>query len=202
MPIELKQFDDQYRKEGYEIIAGVDEAGRGPLAGPVVVASVILPPDFYHPEINDSKKLKETQRNRLEQLIRKVALDFQISVISHHTIDEINIRKATLSGMHSCLDNMIMRPGIALVDGETLSVKGIPTRKVIHGDGISLSIAAASILAKTFRDRLMMWYHHLYPEYGFDKHKGYGTASHREIIKKLGPSPIHRKTFLKNLMNW
>ena len=202
MPSELKQFDDQYRTKGSFFIAGVDEAGRGPLAGPVVIAAVVLPPTFYHPEINDSKLVKEAQRYRLEKLIRKVAIDYQIVVVDHQMIDTYNIRQATLKGMKESLSRLMVKPDVALIDGERLEYKEIKTVQVVHGDRRSLSIASASILAKTFRDQIMLLFHQEYPEYGFDKHKGYGTKDHRQKIKELGPCPIHRKSFLKKISNW
>lgn len=202
MPRNLWEFDQTYRTHGKQFIAGVDEAGRGPLAGPVVIAAVLLPAYFYHEKINDSKLLKEKERFRLEKLILKAALDFSLVVVDHHSIDKYNIRQATLMGMKKAVQNLIIRPQLVLIDGENVKIPNIQTVKVIHGDQTSFSIAAASILAKTFRDRMMEYYHQLYPQYEFGKHKGYGTLLHRKLIKKWGPSPIHRKSFLKKSVNW
>lgn len=202
MPSALFEFDQQFRNDKYRLIAGVDEAGRGPLAGPVMIAAVILPVDFYHDSIHDSKQLKEKERERLDSLIRRVALDYALVSVSHEEIDRWNIRQATLHGMKRAISSLRPQPDLVLIDGEEVTGLGVPARKIIHGDTLSLSIAAASILAKVLRDGMMNYYHHIYPEYKFAEHKGYGTKEHRELIRRWGPSPIHRKSFLKKSYLW
>jgi len=179
----------------FNLLAGVDEAGRGPLAGPVVASAVILPKDFYHPEIDDSKKLSAAKRERLFKIITQVALSFSFGIVASDIIDKINILNATKLAMHEAITRLNPRPEIILIDA--LRIKGIPFRQIslVKGDTLSLSIAAASILAKVKRDTIMCEYHKKYPHYQFFKHKGYPTKLHRQCIKNYGPCPIHRKTF-------
>jgi len=187
-------------------IAGIDEAGRGPLAGPVVAAAVILDPQSiamdndsaWHANIRDSKKITEKKRPALARIIKEKALSFGIGQATHEEIDEINILQATFLAMRRAVEGLSLLPDIILVDGP----KEIPNllteqKAIIDGDALVLSIAAASIIAKVERDSIMRTYHQQYPQYGFDKHKGYGTALHQAMVKQNGPCPIHRKTFLR-----
>lgn len=196
------EFEKQFLDKGYKTIAGVDEAGRGPLAGPVCVACVIMPldSDKIIEGINDSKKLTEKKRNELFDKIINTAIAYDIQFVDEKVIDEINILNATKKGMSSCINNLKPIPDIALVD----AVKGLETSvecfSIIKGDAKSYSIAAASILAKVSRDRLMLEYDKIYPEYAFAKHKGYGTKVHIEALKKYGKCKIHRESFIKNFM--
>ena len=179
----------------FNLLAGVDEAGRGPLAGPVVASAVILPKDFFHPEIDDSKKLSPVKRQKLYQIITKNAISFSFGIVDHETIDKINILEATKLAMYQAIDGLNPKPEIVLTDA--LSLEKLPFRQIplIKGDTLSLSIAAASILAKVKRDAIMCDYHKQYPQYQFHKHKGYPTKLHRLCVKKYGPCPIHRKSF-------
>ncbi len=179
---------------GARLIAGIDEAGRGPLAGPVVVAGVIMPLDDLIEGVDDSKKLSAKKRDVLYDLIIKKALDVQVAVIDNVTIDEINILNATKKGMLQCI-NGFENVDVALIDAVKINAK-VPTVSIVHGDALSYSIASASIVAKVTRDRMMMEYDRLYPQYNFAKHKGYGTKYHIEQLQKYGPCPIHRKTFI------
>jgi len=185
----------QLYSQGYQLVAGLDEAGRGPLAGPVVAACVILPPECDLPGLNDSKKLKAEERQRLAALIKEQALAWSVGVVDHQEIDRINILQATKQAMLAALGQMSRRPHYLLIDALQLETD-IPQEGIIHGDSLSASIAAASILAKTFRDELMEAVDLLYPEYGFAEHKGYGTPRHYEALRRWGPCPIHRKTFV------
>ena len=197
----LDEFDKQFYTEGYKLIAGVDEAGRGPLAGPVYAAAVILPKDFYIPEINDSKKLSEKKREELFTVITENALAYSIQNVDAGTIDEINILNATLLAMRNAVASLEINPDLAIVDGNV--TKDLPTeaRCIIKGDAKSQSIAAASILAKVSRDRYCKEKMDInYPQYFFSKHKGYGTKLHIEKIKEVGPCPEHRKSFLKKIL--
>jgi len=196
----LFDFDVRKREE-YEIIAGCDEAGRGPLAGPVVAAAVILSGNEKLPSLNDSKKLKEETRENLFVEIYRQAIAVRVFCVSHRKIDEINILNASLFAMSRCLETLKAKWNCALIDGNRY-VKQIPQdlqETVVKGDGKSASIAAASIVAKVVRDRIMKKYHEKYPEYNFAKHKGYPTKEHYETIKKFGLSPIHRTSFCKNI---
>lgn len=178
------------------IEAGCDEAGRGCLAGPVVAAAVILPKNFYHEFLNDSKKLSEKKRNEAEIIIKENAFDFAIAEISPEEIDKINILKASIKAMHKALDNLRIIPEIILVDGNKFySYKNIPHNTIVKGDAQILCIAAASILAKTHRDRIMKDYHYSYPQYNFLQNKGYPTLNHRNACFEFGFSQIHRKSF-------
>ncbi len=183
---------------GANALAGVDEAGRGPLAGPVVAACCMLPLNEMIDGINDSKKLSEGKREKLFELICQKAV-YSISVIQHDVIDEINILEATKRAMRECVAEMSVVPDFVLVDAVKLNLTS-PTRAIIKGDAVSYNIAAASILAKVTRDRIMLEMDAMYPQYGFAKHKGYGTKAHIEAIKKYGPCSIHRKTFIKNFV--
>ena len=194
----LDEFDKQFYKEGYSLIAGVDEAGRGPLAGPVYAAAVILPEDFYVPEINDSKKLSEKKREELFEIITKNALAYAIKSEDQDVIDEINILNATLRAMKNAVCSLEITPDLAIVDGNKTKDLPVEARCIIKGDSKSQSIAAASILAKVSRDRYVKEHlDALYPQYLFAKHKGYGTKQHIELIKEFAPCPEHRKTVLK-----
>ena len=181
---------------GAKYIAGIDEAGRGPLAGPVVVAGVIMPLDEQSiiDGVNDSKKLSAKKRDLLYDQIVDKAIDVQVAIIDNQTIDRDNILNATKSGMLSCI-NGFKNVDRVLIDAVSLDAK-VPTLSIIHGDALSYSIAAASIVAKVTRDRLMLDYDKQYPQYNFAKHKGYGTAEHIKFLKEYGPCPIHRRTFI------
>lgn len=176
--------------------AGCDEAGRGCLAGPVFAAAVILPKDFFHPMLNDSKQVKENDRNELRQIIEKEAVAFAVASIDNDEIDRINILKASFKAMHHALDKLKKKPQLLLIDGNRfISYKKIPHRCIIKGDSLFTSIAAASILAKTYRDEYMLKLHDEFPGYAWNRNKGYGTAIHRTAIENLGQSQYHRKTF-------
>ncbi len=190
----MREFERQYEISGP--VCGIDEAGRGPLAGPVVAGAVILPPDCEILYLNDSKQLTAARREALVPEIKEKALACAVGIASPETIDEINILQATYEAMLMALDRLTLRPSMLLIDAVTLPKTDIPQLSIIKGDARSLSIAAASVLAKVTRDHLMTGYDELYPEYGFAKHKGYGTKAHIEAIKKYGPCPIHRKTFI------
>ena len=178
------------------IEAGCDEAGRGCFSGPVFAAAVILPPSFSHPKLNDSKKLNEETRNELKEIIEKEAIAFFVSSVSHTEIDRINILKASIKAMHHALDGLKQKPGLILVDGNRFyKYKRIPHRCIVQGDGQYASIAAASILAKTYRDELMKKLHNEFPYYNWGKNKGYGTEEHRKAIEQYGLSKYHRKSF-------
>ena len=184
-------------------IAGVDEAGRGPLAGPVVAACAVIPLDYPFYYLNDSKKMSEKRREALFAELQKEAIAFGLGIVSPERIDEINILQATYEAMRKALKDMekhfSLSPKILLNDAVTIPGISIPQKPIVHGDAKSLSIAAASVLAKVTRDHIMLKYDELYPEYGFKQHKGYGTKLHREAILTHGPCPIHRRSFLKNL---
>ena len=195
----MKRFDDEFRIKGINLIAGVDEAGRGPLAGPVVAAAVILPPDYNNFQINDSKKLTKAKRDLLFEEIRKHALSFAYEVVSREIIDEINILKATLLGMEKSVDNLSVVPDIVLIDGNRSFKSELNIRTIVKGDGKSLSIAAASIIAKVIRDEIMVGLDSVYPQYDWKRNKGYPTKRHIESIRKYGITEHHRKTFLKKI---
>lgn len=175
--------------------AGVDEAGRGPLAGPVVVAAVILPVSYDLEYLDDSKRLTAPRRDRLAPQIESQAIAYTIEFVDVDEIDRVNILQATMNGMQRAVENLKPAPQRALVDGNRAPRLPCEVKTVIGGDGLIASISAASVLAKVYRDRLMLSMHDLYPEYGFDRHKGYPTAHHLERLKTLGPCPIHRKSF-------
>ena len=198
----LKQIEEEiYNKEDVKYICGIDEAGRGPLAGPVVVASVIMPKDSMIEGVNDSKKVSEKKREKLYEEITNTAIAWGVGIIDQREIDEINILNATKKGLTNSLKELEIKPDLILVDALTnIDTLGIPYRSIIKGDTKSYSIAAASIIAKVTRDRIMRQWDELYPEYGFEKHKGYGTKMHIDAIKEYGPCPLHRKSFIKNFI--
>jgi ribonuclease HII len=191
---EMTQFERQLRQEGFTLIAGVDEVGRGPLAGPVVAAAVILPPSSFLPGLNDSKKLSEKKRNELFEMIKQQAISIGIGVISAEEIDQINIYQAAKKAMIHAVQQLSPFPEFLLIDAMEVDAP-IPQQSLIKGDEKSLSIAAASVVAKVTRDRMMREWGKQYPAYGFEKNMGYGTKEHLEALKQLGPCPIHRKTF-------
>jgi ribonuclease HII len=191
-----------YEKEyaDCEYICGIDEVGRGPLAGPVVACAVVLPKDARILYVNDSKKLSEKRREELFDVITKEAVSFGIGVVDWKTIDEINILQATYEAMRQAINNLSVKPDILLNDAVTIPGVDIKQVPIVKGDAKSLSIASASIVAKVTRDRMMVEYDRTYPEYDFASNKGYGTAAHIAALKQFGATPIHRKTFIKNLM--
>lgn len=188
------EYELKMQQEGCKYIAGIDEAGRGPLAGPVVVASVIMPLDSPIEGVNDSKKLSAKKRDILYDKIIEQAIDIHVAVVSAETIDEINILNATKRGMLECIESL-KKVDCVLIDAVKLQTN-VKTVSIIHGDALSYSIAAASIVAKVTRDRLMLDYDKQYPQYNFAKHKGYGTAEHIKLLKEYGPCPIHRRSFI------
>lgn len=192
---EMWAIENEKKAMGYNLIAGVDEAGRGPLAGPVCVASVILPDGVYLEKINDSKKLTDKVKDKLYDEIKDIAIAYNIVLISNEEIDRLNILYATFKGMCDAVDGLDVKPDYVLIDGNKISGMELPHQCVVKGDSKSISIAAASILAKVTRDRYMMELHQKYPEYNFQKHKGYPTKEHYEALKKYGASDVHRKSF-------
>ena len=182
---------------GLHLICGVDEAGRGPLAGPVCAAAVVLPEHLQIPGLTDSKKLTDKKRRELFPIIQEQAVAYGIGLASEQEIDEINILQATFLAMGRALEQLSVRPEIALIDGNRETDFGLPVKTVVKGDSLSANIAAASVLAKVTRDNLMLELAQQYPEYGFDIHKGYGTKAHYEALRTYGPCPIHRRSFLK-----
>lgn len=191
----LYQYEEELEDNGIKYIAGVDEVGRGPLAGPVVVAAVIMPIDFRLKGINDSKKLSEKKRNELYKEINHEALAISISFVDEKTIDKINIYEATKKGMLEAISNLKIKPEHVLIDAMPLHELSIPHTSIIHGDALSASIAAASVIAKVTRDTFMEKMDLKYPHYGFKNHKGYCTKEHIQALEKYGPCPIHRKSF-------
>lgn len=195
----LKEIDKEWLKKGAKKICGIDEAGRGPLAGPVVVAAVIMPQDSMIEGVNDSKKVSERKREKLYEEIISSAIAWGVGIIDQKEIDEINILNATKKGLTKALTELSQKPDIILVDALTgINTIGIPYESIIKGDAKSYSIAAASIVAKVTRDRIMRQWSEVYPQYGFEKHKGYGTVAHIKAIKENGICPLHRKTFIKD----
>ena len=190
-------IENQFFERGYRCICGVDEAGRGPLAGPVCAAAVILPPNLTLPGLDDSKKLSDKKRRELFPVIQEKALAYGIAFADHQEIDQINILQATYLAMERALAQLSLRPDMVLVDGNRTKDFGIPVTTVVHGDGLSANIAAASILAKVTRDDYMDRMAAEYPQYGFESHKAYGTKAHYAALTQYGPSPIHRMSFLK-----
>ena len=194
--MDLTFFENQAQKRGFQVIVGVDEAGRGPLAGPVVAASCLFSDNIIIEGIDDSKKIPPKKRRILfEKLINDEKIFYGIGVVEKEIIDKINIYQATIQAMLAAVNNMSIKPDYLLVDGMALSSSGIISEKIIKGDAKSISIAAASIIAKETRDDIMKEYHKIWPEYGFDKHKGYGTKQHISAIEKYGPCQIHRYSF-------
>ncbi len=195
----LKSMEKELYNKGFEYICGIDEAGRGPLAGPVVVAGVIMPKDSMIEGVNDSKKVSEKKREKLYDLILDEAISYSVAIIGQDVIDEINILNATKQGVTKVVEELDVKPNLILVDALThIDTKGIPYDSIIKGDAKCYNIAVASIIAKVTRDRIMREWDKIYPQYGFINHKGYGTAKHIEAIKEYGPCPIHRKSFIKN----
>ena len=195
--VNLWEIENSHFEQGIEIICGVDEAGRGPLAGPVCAAAVILPKGLEIPGLNDSKKLTDKRRRELMPIIKEQSLAYGIAFASHEEIDQINILQATFLAMQRALSQLKIRPDLALIDGNRQKDFGINVETVVKGDSRSANIAAASVLAKVTRDDYMEAMAAEYPGYGFEIHKGYGTKAHYEALRNLGPSPIHRMTFLK-----
>jgi ribonuclease HII len=193
-------YENAAMEKGYRAICGIDEAGRGPLSGPVFAAAVILPVNQLIDGLNDSKKLSEKKRELLFDTITEQAIDYSIGFATEVEIDEINILQATFLAMKRAYDGLRVKADLALVDGNRMPSLGVDTQTIIKGDALSANIAAASILAKVSRDRLMYEIDKIYPQYQFAKHKGYGTALHIEMLKKFGPCPVHRKTFLKKIL--
>jgi len=195
----LYEHERQARTAGYRLIAGLDEAGRGPLAGPVVAAAVILPPDLVLAGLNDSKQVAPERRAELYDRIIAEAVAWGVGEVDVEYIERENILQATYEAMRRAVTQLAIAPDFLLLDAVRLPGVGIPQRPIIHGDALSASIAAASIIAKVTRDRLMCRYDELYPGYGFARHKGYGTAEHWQALRRLGPCPIHRRSFLSAL---
>ena len=194
---DLWLYEHEAAREGFACICGVDEAGRGPLAGPVCAAAVILPPDIQIEGLNDSKKLTDKKRLALYDVIVKRAVSYGIAFADEQEIDEINILQATFLAMRRAFEKLTVTPDIALIDGNRAPGLSCRERTVVHGDALSASIAAASILAKVTRDRLMEEYDAQYPQYGFAVHKGYGTQRHYAALREFGACPIHRQSFLR-----
>jgi ribonuclease HII len=197
----MHEIEHEKRAQGYELIAGVDEAGRGPLAGPVYTAAVILPPDIYIPGINDSKKLSEKKRDEIFDMIIENAIAYKIERGTLEEIEQTNILAATLAAMERAINGLSVKADFALIDGNRNSGITVPNENVIKGDAKSISIAAASILAKVSRDREIIEMSKKYPGYGFEKHKGYGTPEHIAAIERLGMCEIHRKGFVKKALD-
>lgn len=193
------QHENRAFAQGFTTVCGIDEAGRGPLAGPVCAAAVILPKGCEIEGINDSKKLSEKKRNALFDIITKKALAYSVAWATPAEIDAINVLQATFLAMRRAVEGLAIQPAIALIDGNQMPPLLLPARTIIRGDAVSASIAAASVLAKVSRDRLMLEVDEQYPEYRFAAHKGYGTKVHYQMLALYGPSPVHRQTFLKNL---
>ena len=196
-PIDLWRYEREAFGAGLKLVCGVDEAGRGPLAGPVCAAAVILPPELEIPGLNDSKKLTDKKRRELYDVITAQAVTYGIAFASEQEIDEINILQATFLAMERAMQKLSPPSELALIDGNRAKDFGLPVRTIVKGDSLSASIAAASILAKVTRDRLMEEYDAQYPQYGFAVHKGYGTKRHYEALREFGPCPIHRQSFLR-----
>ena len=193
----LWQIEQDLSDQGIKLICGVDEAGRGPLAGPVCAAAVILPLNAQIPGLDDSKKLTDKRRRELMPIIKESAIAYGIAFADHREIDEMNILQATFLAMHRAIEQLSVRPEYALIDGNRAKDFGIPVQTVVHGDSLSASIAAASVLAKVTRDDYMLEMANKYPQYSFDIHKGYGTKAHYAALCEYGPCPIHRMSFLK-----
>lgn len=197
----LKEEEKKLYQNNIEYICGIDEAGRGPLAGPVVVGAVILPKDSFIEGVNDSKKISEKKREKIYEQIVEEAISYSVGIVDQKTIDEINILNATKLGVKIALEGLKQKPDVIMVDAlNNMDTLGIPYISVVKGDAKNYSIAAASIIAKVTRDRIMKEWDEIYPIYGFAKHKGYGTAEHIKIIKEDGPCILHRKSFIKNFV--
>ena len=195
--INMWEIEESFHAQGYKMICGVDEAGRGPLAGPVCAAAVILPSGLEIPGLTDSKKLTDKKRRELYPIIKEQAIAYGIGFASEKEIDEINILQATFLAMQRAIDQLEGKADLALIDGNREQDFGLPVKTVVKGDSLSVNIAAASVLAKVTRDDIMVEMAEKYPEYGFEIHKGYGTKAHYAALTAHGPSPIHRMTFLK-----
>ena len=195
--VTMWEIENSFYSDEIQVICGVDEAGRGPLAGPVCAAAVILPKDLQIPGLTDSKKLTDKKRRELFPLIQEQALAYGIGFATEQEIDEINILQATFLAMQRALDQLTVKPDLALIDGNREKDFGIPVKTVVKGDSLSANIAAASILAKVTRDNLMQEMAETYPQYGFEIHKGYGTKAHYAALREFGACPIHRMSFLK-----
>jgi ribonuclease HII len=193
--MDLRAYEHQAARCGYRRIAGIDEAGRGPLAGPVIAAAVVLPPDFFHPQVLDSKKLTVSRRDRMYEVIYQEAVTIGIGIVDAVAIDKLNILQASLLAMSIAVENLAPQPDHLLIDGPFPIKAQQPQKPIPKGDALSISIAAASIVAKVTRDRMMDVYDWQYPQFGFARHKGYPTQDHREAIRIYGCSPIHRRTF-------
>lgn len=199
---QLKEIEKDLYQKGFQKICGIDEAGRGPLAGPVVVAGVIMPQNSMIEGVNDSKKVSEKKREKLYDLILEEAISYSVAIIGQDVIDEINILNATKQGVTNVVEGLDTKPNLIIVDAlNHIDTKGIPYDSIIKGDAKCYSIAAASIIAKVTRDRIMRQWDEIYPQYGFVQHKGYGTAKHITAIKEYGLCPIHRRTFTKNFVS-
>ena len=198
----LKSMEKELYDKGFEYICGIDEAGRGPLAGPVVVAGVIMPKDSMIEGVNDSKKVSEKKREKLYDVILEEAISYSVAIIGQDVIDDMNILNATKQGVTKVVEELDVKPNLILVDALThINTKGIPYDSIIKGDAKCYNIAAASVIAKVTRDRIMREWDEIYPQYGFINHKGYGTAKHIAALKEYGPCPIHRKTFIKHFVS-
>lgn len=198
---EIRKIEEDIYSQGTEYICGIDEAGRGPLAGPVVVASVIMPKDSMIEGVNDSKKISEKKREKLYEEIIENAISYSVGIVDEKEIDRVNILNATKAGLTECIKGLKVKPEIILVDALTgIDTCGIPYHSIVKGDAKSYSIAAASIIAKVTRDRIMRQWHEVYPQYNFIQHKGYGTAAHISAIKEYGLTPLHRRSFVKNIV--
>ncbi|MEC7786089.1 MAG: ribonuclease HII [Nitrospinota bacterium] len=193
--MDLFEFETKANNEGFKNIAGIDEAGRGPLAGPVVAAAVIFPSQVNIPGLNDSKKLSTKKREELFPKIQEISVFYGVAVVDQKVIDKINILQAARLAMKQAVEKLKINPGLLLIDGNQKIDSTLNQWAIVKGDSRSLSIAAASVLAKVTRDRIMDDYHKLYPQYEFNRHKGYGTKLHRNLIQEHGPCPIHRNTF-------
>ena len=197
----LKEIEKELYQKGFKNICGIDEAGRGPLAGPVVIAGVIMPQGSMIEGVNDSKKVSEKKREELYDIILEEAISYSVAIIGQDVIDDINILNATKQGVTEVVDGLDIKPDLILVDAlEHINTRGIPYEPIIKGDAKCYNIAAASIIAKVTRDRIMREWDEIYPQYGFIKHKGYGTAMHIAAIKEYGLCPIHRKSFTKKFI--
>lgn len=197
----LNHYENQFYSQGTKFIAGVDEVGRGPLAGPVYACAVILPKDLFIARINDSKKVSAKTRELLDTQIKNAAIDFAIGIVDEKVIDEINIYNATCLAMKKAVENLRVKPDYVLADAMKIPNINIPQLSIIKGDTLSISIAAASIIAKVARDKFMIDLNKKYPVYNFDKNKGYGTKYHIQAIKNYGICDLHRKSFLKNILS-
>ncbi|MGN0536735.1 MAG: ribonuclease HII [Acutalibacteraceae bacterium] len=197
----MLEYEALFSNQGYQAICGVDEAGRGPLAGPVCAAAVIFPQGLVLEDVNDSKKLNEKKREKLFDVIKENALAYSVAWASVEEIEEINILQAAMLAMKRAVEGLSVKPDFAIIDGNKSPELSIPTFPLVKGDALSQSVAAASILAKVSRDRLMLQYANQYPQYYFEKHKGYGTKLHKEALLANGLSPIHRPSFVKSFLS-